>query len=247
MTYTIHVVHEAHPIKNTLYHVDQFLGFAGSLCVLKVTSNSGGDGVMSILYRKEQGTALSSFAAGDNTRRAVFLFFSAEYYLFFFGRRHKAVFTSLGKELSSSLKCFMQNLHSRHIEKEPPRVRREIMALVTEIEGSLTNLGDKRQTPVDIRMFLTRLSMKFHSLTQAASNGNYQRTDGDFSAGSSEGSSTRLRADIHCLSRFSTYMRGKGHLRKLCSDSEPDVGSESDIDSEEEGETLRVAKQEVEA
>lgn len=42
-------------------------------------------------------------------------------------------------------------------------------------------------------------------------------------------------------------MRGKGHLRKLCSDSEPDVGSESDIDSEEEGETLRAAKQEVEA
>lgn len=99
MTYTSQVVQEAHPIKNALYHADQFLGFAGSLCVLKVTSNSGGHGVISILYRKEQGTALSSFAAGDNTRRVVFLFFSAEYYLCFFDRRHKTVFASLGKEL----------------------------------------------------------------------------------------------------------------------------------------------------
>lgn len=99
MTYTIHVVQEAHPIKNALYHVDQFLGFAWSLCVLNVTSNSGGHGVVSILYRKEQGTALSSFAVGDNTRRAIFLFFSAEYYLCFFDRRHKTVFAYLRKEL----------------------------------------------------------------------------------------------------------------------------------------------------
>ncbi|KFZ19520.1 hypothetical protein V501_00631 [Pseudogymnoascus sp. VKM F-4519 (FW-2642)] len=93
----------------------------------------------------------------------------------------------------------------------------------------------------DIRLFLTRLSMKFHSLTQAAIDGNYHWTEGDFFAGSSEGSSTCLRADIHRLNgEFSTYMRDKGHLRKLFSDSEPDVGSE------EEGEMLRVAKHEVE-
>ncbi|KFY75683.1 hypothetical protein V499_04357 [Pseudogymnoascus sp. VKM F-103] len=99
----------------------------------------------------------------------------------------------------------------------------------------------------DIRLFLTRLSMKFHSLTQAAIDGNYHWTEGDFFAGSSEGSSTCLRADIHRLNgEFSTYMRDKGHLRKLFSDSEPDVGSESDVDSEEEGEMLRVAKHEVE-
>ncbi|OBT85154.1 hypothetical protein VE02_05638 [Pseudogymnoascus sp. 03VT05] len=42
-------------------------------------------------------------------------------------------------------------------------------------------------------------------------------------------------------------MRDKGHLKKLYSDSEPVVNSESDVDSEEEGEMLRVAKQEVEA
>ncbi|KFY92768.1 hypothetical protein V500_04035 [Pseudogymnoascus sp. VKM F-4518 (FW-2643)] len=124
-------------------------------------------------------------------------------------------------------------------------VRREITALLTQTDGSLTSLGEKRQTPSDIRMFLARLSMKFHNLTQAAIDGNY--SDGDFFAGSNRDSSTRLRADIHCLNgEFSTYMRDKGHLRKLCSDSEPDVGSESDVDSEEEGEMLRVAKHEVE-
>ncbi|OBT86251.1 hypothetical protein VE02_05880 [Pseudogymnoascus sp. 03VT05] len=120
---------------------------------------------------------------------------------------------------SSSL-LFLQNLHSRHIEKELPMVRREIIALSTEIEGILTNLESERQTPVDIRMFLTRLSMKFHSLTQAAIDGNHHWTVGDFFAGSSE-----------------------RHLMKLCSDSEAAVGSEPDIDSEEEGEILRVAKQ----
>ncbi|KFX96517.1 hypothetical protein O988_05265 [Pseudogymnoascus sp. VKM F-3808] len=144
-----------------------------------------------------------------------------------------------------ALQHFLQDLHSRHIEKELPMVRREITALLTKIDGSLTSLGEERQTPSDIRMFLARLSMKFHNLTQAAIDGNY--SDGDFFAGSNRDSSTRLRADIHCLNgEFSTYMRDKGHLRKLCIDSEPDVGSESDIDPEEEGEMMRVAKHEVE-
>ncbi|KFY02398.1 hypothetical protein V494_00073 [Pseudogymnoascus sp. VKM F-4513 (FW-928)] len=146
-----------------------------------------------------------------------------------------------------TLQDFLQDLHSRHIEKELPMVREEITALLTKIDGSLTSLGEERQTPTDIRMFLARLSMKFHSLTQAAIDGNYHWTEGDFFAGSSEGSSTRLRAEIHRLNgRFSTYMRDKGHLRKLYSDSEPIVDSKSDVDSEEEGEMLRVAQQEVE-
>ena len=141
-----------------------------------------------------------------------------------------------------ALQHFLQDLHSRHIEKELPMVRGEIMALLTQTNGSLTSLGGERQTPGDIRVFLTRLSMKFHSLTQAAIDGNYHWTEGDFFAGSGEGSSTRLRAEIHRLNgRFSTHMRDKGHLKKLYSDSE------SDVDSEEEGEVLRVAKQEVEA
>lgn len=144
-----------------------------------------------------------------------------------------------------ALQHFLQDLHSRHIEKELPMVRREITALLTKIDGSLTSLGEQRQTPSDIRMFLARLSMKFHDLTQAAIDGNY--SDGDFFAGSNRDSSTRLRADIHCLNgEFSTYMRDKGHLRKLCSVSKHDVGSESDVDSEEEGETMRVAKHRVE-
>ncbi len=76
----------------------------------------------------------------------------------------------------------------------------------------------------------------------------YHWTEGDFFAGSSEGWSTRLRVEIHRLNgRFSTYMRDKGHLKKLYSDSEPVVNSESDVDSEEDREMLRVAKQEVEA
>jgi hypothetical protein len=91
-------------------------------------------------------------------------------------------------------------------------------------------------------MLLTRLSMKFHSLTQAAIDGNYHWTDGDFFAGSNEDGSTRLRADLHCLNgKFSTYMRDKGQKRRLC------IDSESDVDSKEEGEMLRVTKQEVEA
>ncbi|KFZ23760.1 hypothetical protein V502_01761 [Pseudogymnoascus sp. VKM F-4520 (FW-2644)] len=149
-----------------------------------------------------------------------------------------------------ALQHFLQDLHSRHIEKELPMVRREIMALLTQTDGSLTSLGDERQTPGDIRMFLSRLSMEFHSLAQAAIDGNYLWTDGDFFAGSNEDSSTRLQADIHCVNgEFSTYMRDKGQKRKLRSERGQSLlsDSESDVDSEEEGEMLRVTKQEFEA
>ncbi|OBT85161.1 hypothetical protein VE02_05637 [Pseudogymnoascus sp. 03VT05] len=71
----------------------------------------------------------------------------------------------------TALQHFLQDLHSRHIEKELPMVKGKITALLAQTDGSLTSLGDERQTPGDIRVFLTRLSMKFHSLTQAAIDG----------------------------------------------------------------------------
>jgi len=154
-----------------------------------------------------------------------------------------------------SLKLFLQELLDRHIEKELPKVRREIKALLTLTEGNLAKLGDERPTVNHIRMFLTRLSMKFHSLTQAALDGNYNWTDDNFfTTSDGDRSSTRLRAELHSLNgNFSTYVRDKGQKMRLCSDPEPDILSELDVDSEsnddseEEEETVCLTKQEFEA
>ncbi len=142
-----------------------------------------------------------------------------------------------------ALRVFLQELLDQHIEKELPKVRKDIKALLTRTEGNLANLGDERPTIGHIRMFLTRLSMKFHSLTQAALDGNYHWTDHNFFKTSEEDwSPTRLRAELHSLNgEFSTYMRVNGQKRKLCKESD------SDAESDAEAEQLCVTKQEYDA
>ncbi|KFY61302.1 hypothetical protein V496_05072 [Pseudogymnoascus sp. VKM F-4515 (FW-2607)] len=99
-----------------------------------------------------------------------------------------------------SLRTFLQDLLEQHIERELPKVRAEIKALMLRKESEIASLGDERPTVGHMRMFLTRLSMRFHTLAQAALDGNYHVPDlSSFNRFDELESSTCLRAEVHCL------------------------------------------------
>ncbi|KAG9240272.1 dynamin GTPase [Calycina marina] len=124
-----------------------------------------------------------------------------------------------------ALREFLQDLLSRHTEKELPKLRNEIKVLLEITEAELANLGEERPTLISKRTFLTRRSMEFHRLTQAALDGNYDESHSD-----KDDYSMRLRAEVHRLNgEFAAYMRDMGQKRKLTSSrDESDSQSESD-------------------
>ncbi|KAL3418167.1 dynamin [Phlyctema vagabunda] len=144
-----------------------------------------------------------------------------------------------------ALREFLQELLEIHIEKELPKVRKEIQALLARKERDMANMGDERSTVAHIRMFLTRLSMKFHSLAQAALDGNYHSTDSDFFVSNDDSAHARLRAELHKLNgNFSTYMRVNGQKRKIRAQSEPDSDASSDEEPNAEEDQVLVTKKE---
>jgi GTPase SAR1 family protein len=119
----------------------------------------------------------------------------------------------------SALRHFLQKLLDRHIEHELPRVREEIETLAASVEQKLNHLGEERTELTEMRLFLSRLAMKFHSITTAALSGDYHDTDPDFfphSVLSSDREVNRLRAMVHQLNMgFSHTMREDGQKRKI--------------------------------
>ncbi|KAK8075327.1 Dynamin GTPase [Apiospora hydei] len=63
-----------------------------------------------------------------------------------------------------------------HIERELPNVIEEIRHQLRETEANLESIGPKRSKVSDIRFFITRISMNYCQLVQAAVNGDYQGT-----------------------------------------------------------------------
>jgi hypothetical protein len=116
-----------------------------------------------------------------------------------------------------ALRTFLQELLEQHIKRELPKVRAEIKTLLLQTESEIAGLGDARPTVGHIRMFLTRLSMSFHSLAQAALDGNYHVPDSSFLNDFNEfDNSTRLRAEVHRLNgEFAANMRENAQKRKL--------------------------------
>lgn len=125
-----------------------------------------------------------------------------------------------------ALRHFLQKLLDRHIEHELPKVREEIESLAVSVEQKLLRLGAERVELTEMRLFLTRLAMKFHNITTAALSGDYHDTDHGFfphSELSSDQEVNRLRARVHQLNMgFSHTMREDGQKRKV-------VGQESDM------------------
>lgn len=76
-----------------------------------------------------------------------------------------------------NLRVFMQDLLDRHIERELPKVRKDVSQLLNEINQELMDLGTERNSPAQIRMYLTRIGTDFHDLVKAGVEGIYGSRD----------------------------------------------------------------------
>lgn len=127
----------------------------------------------------------------------------------------------------NALRDFLQGLLDRHIERELPKVRDEIRALLLSKEAELARLGEDRSTVAHMRMFLTRCSMEYYNLAQAALEGNYMERDTNFFNGQ-QGDSTRLRAEVHSMNGlFADLMRERGSKRIIVPEGQEDESGPS--------------------
>jgi GTP-binding protein EngB required for normal cell division len=128
------------------------------------------------------------------------------------------------------LRGFLQQLLDSHIERELPKVRKDVRMLLSDTERQLVQIGPERSSCGQIRMYLVHISMEFHNIVKAAINGNYDGRDLDYF----NKADTRLRARVHIENEnFATYMRTKSMKRKICDEIENDKedsgqGSDSD-------------------
>jgi hypothetical protein len=144
-----------------------------------------------------------------------------------------------------ALRSFLQDLLDKHIERELPKVRQEIKGLLLRTEKDLVTLGEERPTINHMRMFLTRLSMGFHNITQASLYGNYHEAHTTFFDDAKDGFATRLRAEVHRVNgSFAAYMRTDGMKRKLTKPKNPDAYFTEDESEAEEGQMM-VTKDEM--
>lgn len=139
-----------------------------------------------------------------------------------------------------ALQSFLQDLLDQHIEKEIPKVRQEIRQLIATTEQELALLGEERPTIGHLRLFLSRLAMRFHNLVTSALNGTYHESESTYFTSNEDENqcSRRLRARIHQLNAsFSDYMRENGEKRKTVENvSRPSAGSGDSSDDSDDSE-----------
>ncbi|KAK0871010.1 hypothetical protein LTR87_013059 [Friedmanniomyces endolithicus] len=125
----------------------------------------------------------------------------------------------------ATLRRFLQRLLDQHIEKELPKVREEIKQLIKRTENEINALGEERPTPGHLRMFLSRIAMRFHNLATAALQGDYHGVDTPFFADPDESPTyLRFRAFVHnANTAFANDMRENGQTMKVVQTSVIDV------------------------
>jgi hypothetical protein len=134
-----------------------------------------------------------------------------------------------------SLRKFLQDLLSRHTEREMPKVREEVRSLLKSTEKSISGLGEERPTTSHMRMFLSRLAMRYHNLTNAALIGDYDSSEFEFFNTSSL-ESRRLRAFVHSVNtKFSDRMRLEGATVKVVPGSDVSDTDSQIVDLQEVG------------
>ena len=116
-----------------------------------------------------------------------------------------------------SLRSYLQSLLDQYIKRELLKVREEVKILIKETKVAIKALGKERPTTGHLRMFLSRLAMRFYSLTTSALNSTYHEMDSVFFSNQNKNKySTRLRASVHILNtEFSEKMRQNGQKRKV--------------------------------
>ena len=96
-----------------------------------------------------------------------------------------------------NLCVFMQNLLDQHIERELPKVQKDVAQLLQEINKELMDLGTERTSPAQIRIYLTRIATDFQNLLKAGVEWIYDNWDRFFHETNDEKECHRLRALIH--------------------------------------------------
>lgn len=143
-----------------------------------------------------------------------------------------------------ALRKFLQELLSQHTERELPKVRDDVRTLLRSTERSLAGLGEERPTASHMRMFLSRLAMRYHNLTNAALNGDYDSSEFEFFNVSSL-ESRRLRAFVHSVNtEFSNKMRLKGTTVNIVSGSTedtPDLEAEFQVIATRQGRIKQIS------
>lgn len=148
----------------------------------------------------------------------------------------------------SSLRQYLQVLLDKHVAREIPKVRQDVQKLLTRTELELSSMGEKRDSPSKVRMFLTRLAMSFHRLVTSALNGTYDDTDLSFFSRDSCDPARRLRALIQNLNtKFAESIRVEGAKRKVVPETEPesDGNSGSESSDHDSGHQILVTEREM--
>ena len=147
-------------------------------------------------------------------------------------------FDRIGAE---KLRLFLQDLLDTHIERELPKVKKEIRNSLLASETELQALGEPRPTVGHIRTFLIGLSLRFAGAAQAALDGTYY---GNYQTFFERFDGSRLRARIQQLNTaFATEVREKGEKRRMKAAFDPfesDNKSTNDVD-----EQITVTKEEM--
>ncbi|OJD32591.1 dynamin gtpase [Diplodia corticola] len=204
--------------------------------------NHGTEGRIAALARNEDTTKLKlgffllknpspldldTGLGADERRRRELAFFAASPW--------KEQHLDPGRVGADALSAFLQNLLDAHIERELPKVRREVEALLAQTEQDLEAMGQERSNVGHLRMFLTSFSMKFMGLTQAALDGNYLELERDLSTKDDLlDVSYRLRAQSHILNGgFSENLRLHGQKRSFIGKHAQPMKDEKNIGSKQ--------------
>ena len=146
------------------------------------------------------------------------------------------------------LREFLQRLLDQHIERELPKVRDEISLLMSRTTDDLAALGEERPTPGHMRIFLSRIAMRFHRLVTAALHGDYHGVDAAFFETSNTADYIRLRALVHNLNTdFANEMRECGQTTLVVSDADSESEGRESASEDLPGSPHRVSREEMNA
>ena len=137
----------------------------------------------------------------------------------------------------------------QHIERELPKVRDEISALMSRSADDLAALGEERPTTGHMRIFLSRIAMQSHRLVTVALHGDYHGVDATFFEATDEAADhIRLRTLVHNLNTdFADDMRERGQTMVVFSDTDSESDGHESASEDSPGIPRRISRVEMRA
>jgi GTP-binding protein EngB required for normal cell division len=130
------------------------------------------------------------------------------------------------------LRSYLQDVLHRQIELDLPNLLQDLRM---QRDENTEELGTERETPHQIRVFLTHISFDFQGLVQGGIDGDYGSRHAGFFNVAGNDFSNRLRAQVHLENqKFANYMREFGETRQIV-DHEDALSTEPPIGMPVEG------------